>query len=138
MKYLELKEKHQKAINDFPMFFAFNNDQLREGIAKLGANKTELLNIGGGGFIRKTDSEAFDALWENIDKERAEARKDDEYLVEMFRYELNNHEYCYTWDLTDTLNSLDLTMEEINSNAKMKIALMKAVEICRDEDQEVQ
>jgi hypothetical protein len=40
--------------------------------------------------------------------------------------------------LTDTLNSLDLTMEEINSNAKMKIALMKAVEICRNEDQEVQ
>ena len=138
MKYLELKAKHQSEIDNFPMFFAFNNDQLQEGMDKLGTNKTELLSIGGGGFLRKIDSESFEALWKNIKQERAEARKDADYLVDMFRYELNNHEYCYTWDLTDTLNSLDLTMDDINNNPQMKAALCKALDLVRAEDREAQ
>jgi len=34
--YLELKEKHQKEVNEFPMFFAFNDKQFKEGMKKFG------------------------------------------------------------------------------------------------------
>lgn len=32
MSYLELKKKHQKEFNEFPMFFAFNQKQFDEGM----------------------------------------------------------------------------------------------------------
>lgn len=33
--YLDLKERHQKEINEFPMAFAFNEEQLQEALKKL-------------------------------------------------------------------------------------------------------
>ena len=33
-KYLLLKEKHEKRINNFNMFFAFSKEQLKEGLKK--------------------------------------------------------------------------------------------------------
>lgn len=33
--YLELKERQQKEINEFPMAFAFNEEQLQEALKKL-------------------------------------------------------------------------------------------------------
>lgn len=136
MNYLELKEKQQNTIENFPMMFAFSKSQLAEGLGKLGLAETDtdkILSIGAGGFIRKTDAEAFDNLWKNIDAETREARKDDEYLFQMFRYELANHEYNYTWDLEPTLRSLGLTLEEVKANAQMNAALRKAIDEVRAE-----
>lgn len=38
------------------------------------------------------------------------------YIHEMFYYELINHEYGYTCDVSDTLMALGYTMEKIESN----------------------
>ena len=35
-KYDEIKEKHQQRVNNFPMIFAFSQEQLYEGMKKLG------------------------------------------------------------------------------------------------------
>ena len=45
----------------------------------------------------------------------------------MFNYELANHEYNYTGDLTDTLDALGLTIEDVTANAQMNEALLMAV-----------
>jgi hypothetical protein len=45
----------------------------------------------------------------------------------MFNYELANHEYGYTQDLTDTLEALGLTMNEINADPRMANALKRAI-----------
>ena len=45
----------------------------------------------------------------------------------MFNYELANHEYCITWDITDTLESLGLTREDIENNKNLKNGLEKAI-----------
>ena len=67
MKYLELKGKHEQEINKFPMHFAFSNEQFAEVLRKLDVKEDEvkdkLLKIDGGGFIRKTDSDAFNDLF---------------------------------------------------------------------------
>lgn len=34
--YVQMKERHQKEVNEFPMMWAFNNDQFAQGMKKLG------------------------------------------------------------------------------------------------------
>ena len=118
------------------MAFAFNNEQFKEGMEKLGLDVTEtekILSLSGGAFIRKTDVGAFNAMFDRIRAEENEARKNDDYLFQMFSYELSNHEYNYTNDLTDTLRSLGLTVEEVKASKQLGDALLKAINNSRKE-----
>ena len=129
MTYSELKNRQEKEHNNFPFMFAFSSKQFDEGMIKLGltpTDKNKIFSIGGGGFIRKTDSQKLADLFKKHTKEVAEARKDDQYLYDMFLYELGNHEYCITYDPTDTLRALNLTIEDVNNDERMKKALIKA------------
>jgi len=107
MNYQELKAKHAKAINDFPIRFAFSDSQLAKVVEELGPKET-LMSIGGGGILRKTDKIAFDQLFIDCEKEMETANKDDDFLINAIEYELGNHEYCITNDPTDTFESLGL------------------------------
>lgn len=129
-KYTELKSKHEAEINAFPFGFAFNQSQFDEMMTKWGLdpkNVREILSIGHGGYIRKTDADAMHEMFDRHEAERKTAMQDDDYLYQMFNYELGNHEYSYTYDLTDTLEALDLTMDEINANPRMADALKRAI-----------
>ena len=132
-KYLELKRKQQEEVNNFPMVFAFSNEQFEEGMKKLGLtvdDTDKVYSIPGGGFIRKTDSKALTDMLnrhgEEMEKAIAEDTTGENFIYEMFRYELNNHEYGYTRDITDTLNSLDLTVEDLNNDDRLLKGLNKA------------
>ena len=62
MKYLKLKEKHQKEVNDFPFGFAFSNEQFKDMMKKFGLKEKDtdkIYSIGAGGYIKKTDAEAM-------------------------------------------------------------------------------
>lgn len=134
--YLQMKERHREELESFPMMFAFSKEQFAEGMKKLGLEPTDtkkICSVGGGGFIRKTDGDALGDLFEKFHAEEAEARKSDEYLLQMFSYELNNHEYCYTWDVVPTLSSLGLTLEQVKANAQMNKALCLALDEVRKE-----
>jgi hypothetical protein len=130
-KYTELKSKHQKEVDAFPFGFAFNQKQFEEMMIKWGLTPDDtdkIYSIGGGGYVRKSDAEAMHKMFERHELGRKMARKHgDDYLFEMFNYELANHEYSYTQDLTDTLDALGLTMEEINADPRMADALKRAI-----------
>lgn len=134
-QYLELKKKHQKELNEFPMFFAFDNKQFETGIATLGIAlkdvKEKLCKIPCGGYIRKADTQAFKDMFSRHDQERQEAIKSDHtgdgYIYDMFCYELSNHEYCVTMDASDTFKALGLTLGDINKNPIMVKALERAL-----------
>ena len=127
-KYSAFKKSKQQKVDEFPMMFAFSQEQLEEGKARLGVtDNKELLSIGAGGFIRKSDREEFDNLFIQLDKELAENLNDDEFLYEAFLYELANHEYCYSWDLTDSLDVLGLTVEQVKADDRMYSILKKAL-----------
>ncbi len=119
-KYLELKEKHQKEINEFPMFFAFSQEQLTKGIENLNTTAEKCYSIGCGGFIRKTDSKKLTELFLRQAKEQQIAIEKDKtgegFILDMFQYELDNHEYKYTMDARDTLDALGLTIDEISKS----------------------
>ena len=134
--YLQMKERHREELESFPMMFAFSKEQFAEGMKKLGLEPTDtkkICSVGGGGFIRKSDGDALGVMFAKFRAEENEARKNDDYLYQMFSYELSNHEYCYTWELTDTLRSLGLTLEEVRANAQMNNALCRAIDEARQE-----
>lgn len=134
-KYRALKARHEKMINELPIFYAFSDKQFDEGMAKLGLNPDEtdkIYKLGGtGGFYRKSDSEKLKEMFDTFDREMKEAIAADEtgegFIYDMFNYELANHEYCITWDLEPTLDALGLTMEEINADERLLKGLKKAI-----------
>lgn len=118
------------------MFFAFSNEQFNEGMKKLGLKESEtnkLLSIGAGGYIRKSDIKQFNRIFEKRKQEFKDAIKNDltgdGFIKQMFRYELENHEYYITRDLTETLEALELKMEDINNNK----ALMNGLNLAKAE-----
>ena len=133
-EYINLQNRHQKEFNDFPMFFAFNEEQFAEGMAKLGLKETDtnkIYTIGYGGYIRKSDSSRFEALMKKHRTEKERAITNDVtgegYIKQMFEYELANHEYGYTRDLAETLEALDLTIAHINKSKSLKRGLTLAL-----------
>lgn len=123
-KYLLLKEKHEKRINNFNMFFAFSNEQLEEGLKKLNTTKDNIISIDFGGFIKKEDKENYLNMLKVMNKESEKSLKDDIFLYEGFRYELANHEFCITYDFTDTLEVFGLEKDKLTE--KQNNILFKA------------
>ena len=132
--YLEMQARHKKQVNNFPMMAAFNNKQFEEGMEKLGLEASDtdkIYSLGSGIFIRKSDSEAFNEMFKRIRAEMKEGHKDYTFALGMFDYELSNHEYNYTWDVTDTIESVGLSKEDIEASDTLKRALQAAIALQR-------
>jgi len=129
MTYSQLKDTQQAAFNNFEgIIFAFTNKQLDEGLAKLGASKSDIIQCNAGMFILKSKEAALDTLLETSNKEMKEALKDETFLQDALIYELCNHEYCITGNTRGALAALDLTSEEIPGH------VMKASRIAASKD----
>lgn len=139
-KYNELRSKHQKEVDGFPIGFAFSDEQFNEQMKKLGLepeDTNKVISIGGGGFIRKTDLKQFEEMFERHSKEMNEAIESDKtgegFIKEMFEFELANHEFNYTHELEDTLEALDLTKEQVRNDQRLKHGLLLAINSIDDE-----
>lgn len=69
--YQAMQKRHQQEISAFPIKWAFNNAQFEEGMRALGLEPTqtdEIVGISGGGFIRKSDRQAFWDMLKRQDK----------------------------------------------------------------------
>ena len=129
-KYEEIKNKHQKRVDEFPLGFAFSNEQFKNMMEKWGLKETDtdkIYSIGAGGFIRKTDLEEYNKMWNEISKEHKDLIEQDKtgegYIKDMFVYELENHEYGYTHELEDTLEALELTYDQVMESPSLKHGL---------------
>lgn len=132
--YEAMQKRHQQEVNAFPMKWAFNNQQLEQGMRELGLNPSqtnEIVGIGGGGFIRRSDRQAFIDMFKRQNAEQKAAlaaqKTGDEYAYQMFLHELGNHEYVITGDLSDTLDACGLSAEQINNDPKLRKALARAI-----------
>ena len=138
-EYSALKNRHQQEVNDFPFFFAFSKEQFEKGMAEFGLtpNDTDKIYKYGstGGFYLRTDAPRLKEMFDRHDKEKQEAlaadTKGNGYIYQMFLYELANHEYGYTGDITDTLDALGLTEEEIANSKPLLRGLNKAIKEIR-------
>ena len=132
--YEAMQKRHQQEVNAFPMKWAFNNRQLEQGMRELGLNPSqtnEIVGIGGGSFIRRSDRQAFIDMFKRQNAEQKAAlaaqKTGDEYAYQMFLHELGNHEYVITGDLSDTLDACGLSAEQINNDPKLRRALARAI-----------
>lgn len=128
MTYLELKKKHQEEFNAFPKAFAFNDQQFKEGLKKLGVKKDEVTYLAAGGFIRTSDIKAYDEMNTKHREEFKEACKDLSFVTSMFYHELNNHEYSYTGDVSETLLGLGISEKALEENPILQEGLQKAID----------
>ena len=127
-KYENIKKLHEEEINKLPIHFAFGDRQLEEKAKELGFKDTKELiknitGMGAGGFVLNKD---FDMVMETMKRQAEEMQKlidlDDEFLESAFEYELGNHEYIITYDITDTLRALGIKKEEyLNSDRMQKL-----------------
>jgi hypothetical protein len=109
MKYSELLKAQSDAISAFPCAFAFTDKQLKRAMKELWVSNISELCTGYSGVIyKKTDALALKALTEKLDHAKKEFLKNPDNLKSALIYELANHEYGYTFDISDTLIALDL------------------------------
>jgi len=133
--YQQQKARHRAEFNAFEgIFWAFSNEQMREGIEKHGVNENnKIVSIGAGGFVLKSRLQDFKNLLARQEAERKELRKNEKELVDAIAYELANHEYCITGDVTDALEALGLDLATVD-----KSILKKAVKKHNAEREEVE
>ena len=116
--YQEQKKRHSDEFGNFKgLFFAFSNEQLKEGMTKIGLTMNDvklICSIGLGGYIKKDELADFRAMLKQHKIERKNRLKDEKNLISALAYELSNHEYCITYDPTDALNALDLSIKDIS------------------------
>lgn len=114
--YLDLIEKHRQEINEFPMAYAFNGQQLKEALVKLGANDvSECVTVfNHGDIVMKEDAPKLIAMLKRHTKEVKEAMKDEEFAEAAFLYEMDNHEYAINWDGDDdVLGCFSMTHDDL-------------------------
>ena len=144
-----------KTLSDFDFNITplpFDNPRIRygaRGIVFNDKNEIAILNktkknefklIGSGGFIKKSDLEAYNKMWDEIRKENKDLIEQDktgeDYIKDMFVYELENHEYGYTHELEDTLDALELTYEQVMESPSLKHGLELAKKGILDNEKE--
>lgn len=135
--YKEMRERQQAEVNALPIAFAFTEERMSELLAEWGITEEEaeagaISYIGNNGFIRTSDEELVINAFARIRDERQAAIKADTtgtgFIYQMFLYELNNHEFSYTQEVDDTLNTLGITDDELNSNPALKAGLIAAID----------
>lgn len=114
--YLDLQKKHQQELSDFPIAYAFSEEQLKEALVKLGAeSKEECVTIfGHGDIVKRENAKPFLKLLECQTRELKEAMKNKEFAEAAFLYEMDNHEYAINWSADeDVLACFNMSFEDL-------------------------
>ena len=130
--YLALKLRQEWEVNHFPLFFACGKQQFEEKVKQQGiAPGEKIVSLGACSYLRKSDEADYLQLCKRHKQERQDAIAADKtgngYIYQMFRYELSNHEYGYTGDISDTLRFLGLTEFDVSGNKALARGLKKAL-----------
>jgi len=127
MKYYEYKQERENEINALfkkhDVFFAFSAKQINEKKK----DGVKYYSLGSGMFIPQENYELFNNEFEEFDTNLVKKAKEIFTPTEIIGYELANHEYCITYDLSDTKN----TLEEFNfSDAEYSAAVQDYLQTC--------
>ena len=124
-QYLDLKKKHEKEVSDFPIAYAFNDEQLKEALIKLGVESVkECVTIfGHGDIVKKEDAKRFvQLLTDHSNEIQRKMLEDSEFAQAAFLYEMDNHEYAINYDGDeDVLRCFGWTLDELE-NISMDLA----------------
>ena len=115
--YMDVRSRHQKEFDEFPIVYAFNDEQLKEALEKLGATKEQCVSVfGHGDIVRREDAKALIELLDRQQEELLQRLRDDPiFAEEAFLAEMDNHEHAINWSGDeDVLACFGITFEHIN------------------------
>lgn len=114
--YLELQKQQRKELEDFPIAYAFNEEQLKQALEKLNATKKECVTVWDcGDILKRSDVPAFKEMLKRHREEIHELLKDEQAAEEAFLYEMDNHEYAINYDGdADVLACFDLSFKKLD------------------------
>jgi len=129
---MEQSKRHNENITKSGVFFAFNKEQLHEGIKKYPLSEGEkYVSIGMGGFIRKNQLNGFKEQnkviqeWARVENKKIRTQKTE--AEKAILYELNNYECFYSGDISDAMDVLKeqgYTREEVQKVFKKNYSRM--------------
>lgn len=137
--YDEYEKTNRKAYDKFnkgKIFYAFNLEQLKEGMESIGLNLKETKKVaylGAGVYIRADEIQNYKKFIYKQHREFKDNMQFYDYAKSAFKSELANHEYCYTMDPYDAINALGYTSDEINNEPLLSKALNAAKKELLDE-----
>lgn len=114
--YLDLQKKHQEEISNFPVAYAFSDQQLEKALVKLGAkSKDECVTVfGHGDIVKRENAKPFLDMLKRHTKETQEAMKNEEFAEAAFRCEMDNHEYAINWSGDeDVLDCFGMSFDDL-------------------------
>lgn len=143
--YLAVKNTIREEANAFPFGFAFSDEQFNDMMEKWGldpADTDKILRVFSGSFIRKSDREAYINMIRRHDKLLEDAIAEDTtgegFIYEALLYELQNHEYLYSYDKETVLEAVGLSLKDLEENKAVsngfKLAERAYFKMCDDND----
>lgn len=119
--YRQIKDRHQADVNAFPLGFAFSDKQLTEMMQKFGLpnDKTgyaQIVSLGAGCFLRRSDIPAWKELTERHAREMKEFRKSTGELKKAFIHEFSNHESQFSLDEDTICRCVGLSWNEVKTD----------------------
>lgn len=123
--YQSIKARHQADVDAFPLGAAFSNEQLAQMMKRFGlpndkSGYAQIISLGAGCFIKRSDLPAWNEMIERHEREMKEFRKSRKELTQAFRYEFANHEYQFGNCPDDTIcQAVGLTWDEVRGDAEL-------------------
>lgn len=128
MKYLSdyVQDEQTKLFEEIGLFFAFNDAQWKEGVAKNGHLKPEVTkwtSIGAGGYLPTVNIKKFEAGMDDICKRGIETDLAENGREGVLKREIGNYEVTYTGELDDpnfrdAIRDYKFTEEEVRKAYK--------------------
>lgn len=131
-QFSKRRQEEHDAFSKENIFYAFTNSQLDEALAERNIRPevaaVVLDKIPCGGFILRDKKDEYLLLLERFAKELETRLEDQEFMLDALVYELSNHEYGYTLDPTDALESLGLRRDQVKDSV-LREACNKSLEL---------
>jgi len=118
-----MQDKLSTIFDNLGVFFAFSDEQMKEGLKKTKTKIKDLTSIGAGGFIPKKNATEYLKVTDKLmDWLASEVKKLDP--IKVIKYELANYECYYTGDIStayDQLKDFGYTREQVQEVYNQKI-----------------
>lgn len=146
--YCEFRKEQDETLNEFlqlKTIVAFSKESLNDRMREKGISEDdfvkEWVQVVGGTFMRKSDIPRLEEIARESDLELRRRILDDlngdGFILDMFYYELSNHEYCITKDSSETLEILGISEDEIRENPKLKKGFLNAIRYALEDSEEL-
>lgn len=122
--YQQIKARFQAEVDAFPIGAAFSNEQLAEMMEKFGlpndkSGYSQIVSLGYGCFIKKTDVPAWREMSLRHEREMKEFRKQRKELEKAFRYEFRNHESQFNLNEETICACVGLSWDEVKNDPEL-------------------